>query len=117
MKRLVIERSRWARRNEKREIVTGSSKLLNANGGMCCLGFWCLQLGGLSEDDILEWGQPSDLNVDDLSNIPCGATDLENALITVNDRTHEWMRMSDAEQEEEIRRLFAIAEVEAVFVD
>jgi hypothetical protein len=117
MRRLVIERKRWARCNEKREFVTGRSSLLNENSGMCCLGFWCLQLGGLSEDDIQEKDRPSELDANDLSNIPYGSTDLETALIDVNDRTDEQIRMTDAEQEEEIRRLFAMAEVEAVFVD
>lgn len=55
MKKLVIDRSKWARGG-----VNGDAMLLNSQGNMCCLGFACLAVG-LSTHDISGHGVPEDL--------------------------------------------------------
>ncbi len=38
---IVIDRARWARTDKNETVVNGAPRLLNEEGGMCCLGFYC----------------------------------------------------------------------------
>src|SRR5688572_28938644 len=66
MRKLVIDRSQWARKSAERKQLNGDSYLLNTDGGMCCLGFYCVQLCGLSEADILRQPNPSEVGITEL---------------------------------------------------
>jgi hypothetical protein len=60
MEKLVIDRSKWrtgASGNSNTGV--GSTSLLNDQGYMCCLGFFCLS-AGLKENDVRGAGTPRD---------------------------------------------------------
>ena len=63
MKKLVIDRSKWARGGEG-----GDAALLNRRGNMCCLGFACIA-AGFNWDEIF---------VADPASLPLNPTDLDN---------------------------------------
>ena len=58
MKQLIINRDKWCRGNINTEKGTA---LLDEAGMMCCLGFHCEQIDGISHDDILEKGVPFEI--------------------------------------------------------
>ena len=45
-----IKRSQWRRGGTKTDST--ETQLLNAQGQMCCLGFFCLQQANMTKDDI-----------------------------------------------------------------
>lgn len=50
-----IDRKRWLR-------GVGQGTLLNEEGKMCCLGFWCNQTTGVSLDEMLRIPMPHGVN-------------------------------------------------------
>ena len=61
MKQLIIDRSKWRTGGEGyRHTGIGDTQLLNDDGYMCCLGFYCLQ-AGVPQDKILNVGEPDDI--------------------------------------------------------
>lgn len=65
MKQLVIDRSKWRTGGNKWNGSHGTTALLNSIGYMCCLGFYCLQLGDLTEDKIKRKGDFGDFGSDE----------------------------------------------------
>lgn len=62
MKQLIIDRSKWRTGGEGyRHTGIGDTQLLNDDGYMCCLGFYCLQ-AGIPSEDILGVGEPDDID-------------------------------------------------------
>ena len=53
-------------------VGTGTTKLLNSDGYMCCLGQWVLQVAKVTENDILNKSMPHQLNE------PCIFTQAKN---------------------------------------
>ena len=53
MKTVEINRAKWARGK-----INGYPSLLNEDGNMCCLGFACKQLLGLTDNQIRHIGEP-----------------------------------------------------------
>jgi hypothetical protein len=65
MKQLVIDRSQWRTGGRKYDVSHGKTLLLNEQGNMCCLGFYCLQLGELTENEIKHKGDFASFDVDE----------------------------------------------------
>ena len=65
MKQLIIDRSQWRTGGDKWNWTHGETKLLNSIGYMCCLGFYCLQLGELTENEIKHKGDFGDFDSDE----------------------------------------------------
>ena len=65
MKQLIINRSKWRTGGNKWNGSHGKTALLNSIGYMCCLGFYCLQLGDLTEDKIKRKGDFGDFDSDE----------------------------------------------------
>jgi hypothetical protein len=64
MKTLTIDRSKWRTGGDdfiEPQKDLGRTMLLNDKGQMCCLGFYSKQLGGLSDEEILNIDAPSTL--------------------------------------------------------
>jgi len=64
MKTLTIDRSKWRTGGDdfiEPQKDLGRTMLLNDKGQMCCLGFYSKQLGGLSDDEILNLEEPRTL--------------------------------------------------------
>jgi hypothetical protein len=62
MRQLVIDRSKWRTGGNILDTQFGVTQLLNDNGMMCCLGFYCLQIGNKTENEISEIGLPESLD-------------------------------------------------------
>jgi hypothetical protein len=67
MKQLIIDRSKWRTGGRKYDASHGKTLLLNNQGNMCCLGFYCLQLGELTENEIKYKGDFTTFDPDQLS--------------------------------------------------
>jgi hypothetical protein len=117
-RKVIIDRTKWARVNQEGKQVNGESALENYKGGMCCMGFFCKQVYPSFENLIRE-AYPSDIGITELSRIndPDEAS-LEAQLVDVNDRCIEETRpLTDQEQEDRIKSLFAQVGVEVEFVN
>jgi hypothetical protein len=70
MQQLIIDRSKWRTggsiSDPERLNKYGNTLLLNRQGYMCCLGFYCEQLGGIPKDKLLGISSPEALGLDDL---------------------------------------------------
>lgn len=61
MKQLIIDRAKWRTGGEGyHHTGIGDTQLLNDDGYMCCLGFYCLQ-AGIPSEKILNVGEPDDI--------------------------------------------------------
>lgn len=73
MQQLTIDRSKWRTggiiMDPEQYKKYGGTYLLNKEGMMCCLGFYCEQIGGISKDKLLGIASPENLNIDDVHNI------------------------------------------------
>ncbi len=114
---LWIERSRWARKTPPDtgrgiESINGMSRLLNEEGGMCCLGFYS-RACGVPISTMYNICSPSQINL-----LPHEMKWLEkqenqdrishdgSELIRYNDRSCKDQMMSEQQQECHIRKLF-----------
>lgn len=62
MQELVIDRQKWRTGSDgPHKTGEGTTQLLNEQGFMCCLGFECLRLG-LTEENILQIGEPQEVD-------------------------------------------------------
>lgn len=120
MKRLVIDRHRWARTTKdyyaKNDGRSAPAKLLSEHSGkMCCLGFYATQICGASPGDIRGIGHPVDVRVGDSQlEGPLPDRAIED-LIKLNDRSGGLVRISDKEQERRIKNKFARFGIRCVF--
>lgn len=122
MKQLIIDRSQWRTGGDKWNWTHGETKLLNEKGNMCCLGFYCLQLGEISKNQILGISLPEDLNnvnvYDDAMLHLVYKNDLRNTHFTeeaidINDAEE----LTNEEREKEIIKHFKQIDVEVVFTN
>lgn len=61
MNQLIIDRAKWRTGNFGRNRTgVGNTQLLNDDGYMCCLGFYCLQ-AGIPSENIMGVTQPDDI--------------------------------------------------------
>jgi hypothetical protein len=130
MKTLTIDRSKWRTGGddliEPRETMMARTMLLNEKGQMCCLGFYSKQLGGLSDEEILNIDAPNTLaercgydrmNDDMMRLVKKGYefgvehTSFTIEAITINDNE----RIENDEREEEIIQHFKRIDVDVVF--
>jgi hypothetical protein len=121
MKQLIIDRSRWRTGGANYNETHGSTYLLNSKGYMCCLGFYCLQLGELTENEIRGIGFPEDIRSDNLNdnmfhlirkdNIIYGDTWFTTTAANINDDS----TLDNAEREENIIEHFKQIDVDVIF--
>lgn len=108
VKSFRINRAKWARGGEG-----GQSALLNEDGNKCCLGFYALACGA-KPNQIAGHGCP-----EDAWPVKAGRWLLEDGkdspdcyeLVNVNDNVN----LTDANREEEIKRIFKKHRVEVKF--
>lgn len=95
MATLTIDRSKWRvgggedQIGKKKYAIIGATRLLNAEGFLCCLGFGCLQ-SGLNEEKILyriypEYLINTDQDVFGLTNNGRSNSNLSNKAASIND--------------------------------
>src|SRR4051812_15674656 len=109
MDRLIIYRGRWARARRGQREPNG---MLFGGRGYCCLGFYCRQLLGVSDETMRGRSLPSWMGLDD------PVEDVEDEAAAVNDRTEgRFLDLTDDEQERHIAELFDGIGVEVLFED
>jgi hypothetical protein len=65
MNQLIIDRSKWRTGGTSLNDKFGETKLLNDKGMMCCLGFYCLQIGNKTEHEIFDIALPETLETNE----------------------------------------------------
>lgn len=122
MKQLIIDRSKWRTGGIAYDETHGDTSLLNEKGNMCCLGFYCLQIGEISKNEILEIALPEDLNnvnvYDDAMLHLVNQDNLRNTLFTtkaidINDAEE----LTNEEREKNIQEHFKQIDVDVVFIN
>lgn len=116
MKKLIIDRTKWARRKQDMSQPYGVSKLLNETGGMCCLGFDVLN-NGASTREVLGNYTPNKTNK--LERF-CSLNDADiNCAVDFNDRISASIcdKLTDQEQEDKIKKIFLRNKVEVEFIN
>lgn len=119
---LIIDRSKWRTGDQSvNQTGVGLTQLLNHDGYMCCLGFFCLA-AGLKKEMILGSGQPSDAYFDSKVDLfPVAETGHEQyqetqfsqQAIRINDNPG----ISSREREEKIKKHFAEASITVEFIN
>lgn len=132
MKKLIIDRETWYRGQGGQE-----SKLQRSSDGCrCCLGFYCLQIAGLTEEQIIDRSSPEFLDTD-ASKSPALVellifntededqfvdSSLCTDLITLNDQQIDGVAImgvlvGEWDREEKIAQAFATIGVEVEFIN
>lgn len=113
VKKFTVERSSWLRGKGM-----WKSKLLNANGEKCCLGFYALECG-LKEENILNAGIPKDVAIEGAKWDTFLLTDdgltsqMSKELMRLNDNDF----ITDEVREWELKKVFENCGVAVSFVD
>ena len=112
---LIINRAKWRTGGDSRiQTGEGSTKLLNNDGFMCCLGFRCHQMG-IPKKDLLGNGCPEQLannwTIPDLINAVGNDTDFTSTAMEINDNDC----ITQEEREKEITEHFATIGVTVEF--
>lgn len=119
MEQLIIDRSKWRFGGPDLDRMFGKTRLLNDEGYMCCLGFYCLQVGNMTSEDIL--GVPAPGNIGSYEGISkLVDSDNSNSLLTeaAIDINDDWDKgLSNEVREEKLRYLFSSYEVDVKFVN
>lgn len=121
MKQLIIDRSKWRTGGRKYDASHGKTLLLNEEGNMCCLGFYCLQLGKLDENEIIDIGLPEDLvrgdlNADMLHLVH--ENDLRNTIFTTKAiEINDAKLLTNEQREKAIQEHFKQIDLEVVFTN
>jgi hypothetical protein len=106
MQQLTIDRSKWRTGGDDLNDKYGDTELLNSEGFMCCLGFFCLQIENRTTNEILNIGNPFGLNNNIRGSNLIGDDGLNRPwvshAITINDDGV----LSNETREEEIHGLF-----------
>jgi hypothetical protein len=116
MKQLVIDRSKWRNGGNEYDKHYGDTQLLNEQGFMCCLGFYCLQIGGKTPYEIIGIPQPEDVDLHD------GLGYLTNDLGRNTCFTDDAIKINDNEcidndmREHQIKEHFKMIDVEVTFM-
>lgn len=118
MKQLIIDRSKWRTGGRPYSDKLGPTQLLNREGYMCCLGFYCIQLGNKKEEEIL--GVTAPYGVEDTT----GLEFLVNRTLDINSKfsceaieQNDNDLILDKEREERIKELFKRIDVEVTFIN
>jgi hypothetical protein len=111
---LIINRAKWRTGGDSRiQTGEGSTKLLNNDGFMCCLGFRCHQMG-IPKKDLLGYLSPAGLSenwvIPDLVD-SAGDTDFTTTAVDINDDEC----ITQEEREKEITEHFATIGVTVEF--
>jgi len=61
MNQLIIDRIKWRTGGTTFNDKFGETKLLNEKGMMCCLGFYCVQIGNKTPNEISDIALPESL--------------------------------------------------------
>ena len=116
--KVTIDRARWRSGHNGDDLVgKGLTGLLNIQGYMCCLGFYCLQLGGLDTSDILGIPAPGGLKIDvqGLTECPRGSrrkeTKFTNKAVGLNDN----LKLTRTQRESKLTELFDAEGIDLVF--
>lgn len=67
MKNLIIDRNTWRKGGSKYNEQCGETRLLNNEGFMCCLGFFCKQAG--VPEKYLNTGEPCDIDIKEYTDL------------------------------------------------
>jgi len=122
MEKLIIDRSKWRTGSEKPSATgKGPTLLLNDEGFMCCLGFFCINKG-LTRQLIRGTGEPSDIpmcidKLVDVINYDDDSPDFSNTSFTL-----DAMEINDAdtisreEREKKLTELFSKEGITLEFV-
>lgn len=111
MEKITIKRSDW-RRGESlfNEKEWGVTALLNDQGKMCCLGFFCMQHEGLEEDSIKNISVPWETSELWREADPQGWM---GDAIDINDNA----KIDEVEREHQLTKLFASQGYELIIED
>lgn len=113
MKELIIDRSKWRTGdNGPHKTGSGDTELLNKEGFMCCLGFECLRLQ-LSEQDILDVGEPCDIKDESERWEEEHTSDFAEAAIDINDDSKSTLE----EKEKKLIPLFKSEGINISFIN
>lgn len=65
MQQLIIDRSKWRTGGSvsNKDLKYGKTQLLNTQGMMCCLGFYCEQIENVSKEHLLEMTFPEEVDI------------------------------------------------------
>ena len=117
MKQLIIDRKKW-RTGGDLFTEKGLTKLLNKEGYMCCLGFYSLQIGNKTEEEILNMTCP--YQVEDKTGIESLVTQYNGVnssfahdAIEINDND----LISNEDREQRLIELFKENGVEISFIN
>jgi len=122
MKQLTIDRSKWRTGGADFDETHGYTHLLNEKGNMCCLGFYCLQIGEISKNEILGIGLPEDLNDiniydDDMLHL-VNEDNLRNTIFTTKAiEINDAKLLTNEQREKAIQEHFNQIDVEVVFTN
>lgn len=123
MKKLTIDRNIWRRGGSSNDILHGDTRLLNEQGFMCCLGFFCEQAG--IPKNYLDTGEPFDIGPSQyLDLIPELATPLEeedgyvNTILTTRAiQINDDPTLTNKEREIQLTTLFAVNNIDVEFIN
>ncbi len=118
MQQLIIDRSKWRTGGTSFTEKVGPTQLLNREGYMCCLGFYSLQIGNKTEEEILDMTCP--YQVEDKTGIE-SLVSLNNEVnsgfahdaIEINDND----LISNEDREQRLIELFKGKEIEISFIN
>lgn len=120
---LIIDRDKWARGEYVNSKGAASTRLLDSDGKMCCLGFYAL-VCGFKENEIENEGEPGDVPSDkwpesclfseggnDDGGLSWSQTFWTREAIAINDNPV----LDEDEREQELKEHFAKVDVELEF--
>lgn len=116
MKKLIIDRNFW-RRNLLGADIEESALLIEDQ--LCCLGFYCRDIGKIPEKDLMCRGFPSDIGINIFRDVAMEELQysLEKYLTAINDRNETYRFISNGEQERLIAEGFKIVNIEVEFIN
>lgn len=89
MQQFVIDRSKWRTGGADFDHKYGRTLLLNSEGFMCCLGFFCNQIENRTTDELMGVPDPAGLDDEGMSTILIGDNGFNRpwveSVITIND--------------------------------
>jgi hypothetical protein len=133
MKQLIIDRSKWRTGGdddggEEHQTGEGYTRLINAQGYMCCLGFYLKDVAKLNKKILVELATPAYL--DGLKKIYDKNDDVKLLLTKLNDshylnndfcqsamHVNDDVNLSSDEREETLKAMFLEKGVEVSFIN
>jgi len=129
MKQLIIDRSKWRTGNDgEHQTGEGDTRLINAQGYMCCLGFYLKDVAKLNKKILVELATPAYL--DGLKKIYDKNDDVKLLLTKLNDNhyvnsdfcqsamhVNDDVNLSSDEREETLKTMFLEKGIEVSFIN